>query len=556
MRRRKRDWQQKVFKYWTRPTAEADGLPQSFWDHARACQALWNTLVDLRTAAKAEMTEWTDTQKKARWVQLNDERAQAVADSGLDWESGPDILDRFKAACPTKKNPKGDPERRERLDKITMLHRFTGGGSPVATLFSPAAKRIRLGGIPAFAWESESRPNKQRRFTRGQWGLPDGSWFIFDIIMHRPLPPGAIVKRVVWSGRLHRQHGWQWALCILVEEEPVRLMYERNALLTHESDAISGNPLRAGLDLGWRIMAEGSYIRIGMVVDSNEQKIELRLPLAWTTAHEQRHQDRFRTHDKAYIPHSTWRDVQEIDALIGNAVEDCKGQLRQLLPKLPLGFTQMRQHGLSDLMDNVVTLSDNEEQRRALLDVFAAWREKNERLRELKALATDKAIRQRRAMYRQLASWLTQTYPVLVWEGDLSIKEMAEAETGNPILDASMRYRHWAALGELRLYIQQAAKKNECELIGAPAAGSTSTCWRCGGNIVNSEKLLLVCENGHREDQDVNAGRNLRDFSQPSGGAEQKIGLRKNGRKEVIPPLAIPWHLRAVAVSCTVEERL
>jgi Putative transposase DNA-binding domain len=551
MHKRKRTWSQRAFKYWTRPTGD---LPQSVWDQARAQQRLWNTLVTLRTDTREGLMARADAirawcpqpepllaaDKKDSWARFEAAAKQAVADSGLNWEDGPGVYERFKVACPTKKNRKGEPQLQTRLEKMTLLHRFTGGGVPVGQLQSTRAWRFRLGQIPAFAWEDNSHANRDRRFTRGWWGLDEKDGFHFDIKLHRALPPEAIVKRVVWSGRLHRVHGWEWAVCVTVEEPPVLSVRRTEGTNFSQSD-------HAGLDLGWRVGGEGAWLRIGMVTDSAGRTLELRLPLQWTEQKALRHQDRFREHGQTFYPHRTFRDIAELDGLIGDAVEDCKGQLKRLLPTLPPGFVQMRQRGLFGLKDQVETLSDNPAQRDAIQEVLTVWEARNKQLRRWKIVATDRAIGQRRMIYRRLAHWLTQQYEKITWEGDLSLKSMAEEEDKEVALDASMRYRQIAALSELRLYLQQSAVKNGCELVAAPAAQSTITCWVCGGAIVPGAARVLTCEQAHRQDQDVNAARNLLSFGQ-NGDAVSPSGT--GGTEHHV----IPDFLRTVAVNCTPED--
>jgi Putative transposase DNA-binding domain len=549
MRKRKRDWQQRVYKYWARPTGS---LPQACWDQARAQQRLWNTLVSLRADTKEGLNARADAMrawcpqpgpllaadKKDSWARFEAAAKQAVVDSGLNWEAGPGVYDQFKAACPTKKNPRGEPQLQTRLEKLTLLHRFTGGGAPVAQLESARAQRFRLGQTPAFAWENNSRPNKQRRFTRGWWGLEEDG-FAFDILLHRALPPDGIVKRVVWAGRLHRVFGWQWAVCITVEEPP--------SVYVREADVTQGRS-RAGLDLGWRVGGEGAWLRIGMVTDSVGRTLELRLPLQWTESRERRHQARFRAHGERYIPHRTWRDVAELDAMIGDAVQDCKDQIARIVKRLPPGFVQMRQRGLFQLLEHSDDLSEDPATRDALTDLLTRWRERNRQLRTWKIVATDKAMAQRRMIYRRLAHWLTTQYQTITWEGDLSLKEMAEAELpDDPALSASMRYRQTASLSELRRYLQESALKQGCELIAAPAKNTTATCWECGAAIVVTAARVLECANQHRTDCDYNAAKNLLAFSHASPNGKERQGA---------PRLVVPDFLRTVAVPCTAEDLL
>lgn len=524
MRKRKRDWPQRVYQFWCRPTGS---LPQAFWDRARRMQQTWNALIPLYQLCRTEAKELEGEEKKARWKQYDVDADAVIAASGLGWEDGPFLLDRFKAACKLK----GEMRPKTRLDQMIFLHRFTGGGAPVAQLLSERAKRIQLGTVPAFAYEDNRRSSRDRRFTRFWWGLPElEDALSFDVILHREIPQSAIVKRALLSGRLHPIGNWEWSVSITVEE----------------------SPLSAGLDLGWRSMAEGRYLRIGYLVDSEGRRIELRLPMDHVQADAKRmaqfHADRRHT---GYLRHATFMDADDLASLIGDGVEDCKGKLKRLLETLPPGFVQMRQRGLYELRGKVEELSDNPAQQAAIRAALDAWSDRNQLLKDLKITASDKAIRWRRSMYRNLAAWLTKTYEAIAWEGDLSLKEMAEAENKAPAIDASMKYRQRAALSEFRLYLQQAAAKNNCDLVNVEAAGSTSSWFPTGEEVSVSGSLFLTGPNGESRDMDENAALNL--LSQSPWGIGQNGGLRTFAQEKPRQPLEIPAMLRAVAVPCPPE---
>jgi hypothetical protein len=82
---------------------------------------------------------------------------------------------------------------------------------------------------------------------------------------------------------------------------------------------------------------------------------------------------------------------------------------------------------------------------------------------------------------------------------------MAEQPTAEIAIRSSMKYRQMASLFQLRLAISEAFAKAGKEIVKEKSAYSTSVCARCGAAIEPGAKLVLECENGHKEDQDVNA---------------------------------------------------
>jgi len=527
--KRKRDWPQRAFSYW----AQVPELPQHAWDHARAMQGLWNTLCDLREQCSAEAKDLEPEARKARWSQFWLEARAAEKASGLGWESGPFVFDRFSEAHRrTGKavggRPAGAPQKQHGLRAVRFFHRFTGGGVPTATLFSPRATRVHLTAPAPESYQWNHRKEiVDCSFAIGKEQVP------IHVILHRPLPPDAIVKSALLSGKKHPLRGWQWSLTITVEEPP--------------PPAIQDDPRPiCGLDLGWRAM-EG-YIRIGYIVDSLGNAFELRLIDGGRHESERRRLwgKEFKT-KRPYL--STFRDILALDEEIGKAVEACKEELRKVCKKLPPGFTQMRQSGLVRWLREL----EQEEGFREEEQVLKNWLRHNDTLRRIRDSVSTRLVHYRRYVYRNIAKWITTTYRTIAWEKDLSVKVLKEADKGDSYaLEAADRYAQWAAIGELRLYIKQAAVRYQSALADGIMQGSTSTCWECGGKIKENEAALVrVCENEHEHDQDYNAAQNLLRtiFSQQTGVLEQDGAFRKIPHGRAVQGIEIPVFLKAVAVN-------
>jgi hypothetical protein len=151
-------------------------------------------------------------------------------------------------------------------------------------------------------------------------------------------------------------------------------------------------------------------------------------------------------------------------------------------------------------------------------------------------------------VYRQIAAWLN-AFDRIVWESDLSLKQMAEApgekkekrkqqraETGkwgertpeDRQIEASQKYRQIAGQHQLRNLVK---RKHADRLQNEKAAYSTQTCAECGASVKAGAKLLLECENGHKRDQDV-------------ATAVYFLNKIEGAATISAPPVEIPAHLR------------
>lgn len=543
-RRRLRDWPLIVYRYWCAPRGP---LPAGMWRTARAMQALWNSLVESHALVRRELEGQDRAERRARWRAWQAEARELVARSGLDWEQGPAVLDRFTVACreaPLRRRNgiPSWPVAHRRLDRIAIPHRFTGGGVPVERLFSRRAERVRLLRPPDGAYASGARRSRyQRAMPPHAEGLRDEerAWNVFRIggeairfrcVLHRLPPPSAIVKQVVWLGRRDPLGRWSWAIAVTAEEPP----------------PIRAEPAGAreacGLDLGWRVM--GDYLRIGYLVDGETgQGIELRLPFNAQTSHTRRHRLR-----------ADWRDLAVMDEGMARYLDATKAACLPLLPppaSLPeeaagivRSWTRVRQAGLVRLLRALEVGGGHD----ALVALLRRWRIDNDRARSMRHALWTRLVGRRRWYYENLAAWICRTWRTVVWEGDLGVKAMAEEQDAEPALKAAQRYRQIAAIGDFRLRYRRAAAKAGTMLVDKPAAYTTLTCWVCGEVLAGQDgSLWLRCPAGHRWDQDDNAARVL--LSQIGALRTRPMELRTGEGSGMAQPLEIPAELRAVAVT-------
>lgn len=135
-----------------------------------------------------------------------------------------------------------------------------------------------------------------------------------------------------------------------------------------------------------------------------------------------------------------------------------------------------------------------------------------------------KAIDHRKHLFRNEAARIVAEAGLIAMEEfDLRQVALLTAEDGseNELPQAARKYRTWAALSELRLAIEQTAKRERRELVKVPADGTTQTCSTCGH--VHDEKIIdlnFVCGGcGKVWDRDENASINIRKL----GLKEQEI---------------------------------
>jgi hypothetical protein len=496
--RKRKDWPVMVYKYHAEMIVPPEsGGNQSLWDTAKAMQALWNNLATLHEQTRksvAESLEGVEEKEQgmiraAIWAGFK-KQAQALAKaSGLNWECWPEVLDRFDTACrtakdkPSKDGTPGWPRVHHRLDRIAIPHRFTGGGAELKTLFSDKAKRFSI------------RSNS--RLARGHFGLDEGR-IDFNIVLHRPLPEGAIIKKVVWLGK-RDVFGWHWSIAITMELPP----QARRANLGRV----------AALDVGWRKI--GDYLRIGMLADSDGNSFELRLPLIASTSKTRRGNEHIYNRDKSFdetIPESYY-EALNLDERIGLLVEGVKEQLRASLPtSLPHDIqlsvnqlTKMRQGGLVRLLRSLEHEGIAEQSQNQIRE----WLAENDKLRRRKTALETRLLNRRRWIYGNIAAWIAERYDVLIWEGGLDVKGMIESSDKAHALKLADRYHQWAATSELRLRIKNSASKSGINILDGVTAFSSSTCHVCGAQVQKADEFQLRCGNGHSFDRDVNGARNL-----------------------------------------------
>jgi hypothetical protein len=512
----------RTYRFWARPL---DKIPTEFWQVVFNSQRFWNRLVELRedVAFNCETLPENAPIIQARfWDLLTSKEADcrkwriAVKHAAdLPWATRDAVFDRFVNSCIHAARKKGGwPNHHHRLERIMILHRFTGGGRAVRDIFFTEKQsrswRFGLKPVPDSAYAGKTRHHTNARLSIGFFGFSKDTKLYFRTVLHRQLPIDSTIKNVAWVGRLHPIHGWQWAIAIMV----------RTGSLSAER-----RPLPAcGIDFGWR--RRQYYIRIGMLRDSKGNVVELRLPFDAPTSKTRRHNEA-----------SSYRDLIRIDSEIDNRINEAKAQIQQQVPThLPedlrniiADLQRAREGGL------VLLLRDLEAGNLALLvqKILRDWLRENDRLRALRAALQDRLIGRRRWFFRNIAAFLTKKYGTIALEDDFAAKAMIEdraTKDRDRRFKRSIRHYQWAAVAELRTYILEAATKNGTRIVETETNGSTATCFICGKYTAHQSDIRLTCPSGHTWDQDINAASNI------LGVIEGISNKRQHKRKMMVVP--------------------
>lgn len=305
----------------------------------------------------------------------------------------------------------------------------------------------------------------------------------------KAIPANHRVKRVSLVGRNLKYFGWKWSYQVQIEHEPSRTPRQMTGV-------------SCGLDLGYRVREDG--LRVACLTDTTGRVIEFVLPFSA----EQSRDVRKRAKKWTDYEIADWRLMPERLARLDAMKDQCKARVKELQndswpeeAKLLMGgFHKL---GIKGLRRLATYLPDGNEAKVAIAEWWAEYEPLARRYaghqQQLNAIWEDAR--------KQFAAWLAQSYDQIAWEADLNLKELAEQWTSvyDGALHEAQKWRQRASLHSQRQWITLQAGKHKAELVDGGTAYSTQTCKECGGAIEPGGKLLLVCENGHKNDQDANA---------------------------------------------------
>ena len=449
--------------------AQVKGALKETWQALKAAKAA------TRNERKAQIAEHHEL-----WETLLREERKTTE---IHWGNREYLLDAFRTSLArTRKEGKELLFRSGPLRKLHFRQPYSMG-LPVADMFTHQG-RVRF--APAEPQQSTRAPRMPMQFKVGNQLTP------FTVYYHRPLPPEGRIKyidvvaeEVVRAGGNIQKSGyrslparWEWSVVIAVEFPP-------------EEPRQCGERQEAGIDVGFRIRPEG--LRIAMVVAEDGHTQELCLPFEMIAELRKEH------------------ELQaQIDALTNQAGEDIRVCDRSSLSEDALAILRTSRPLTRPQLFRLLRLCSG----------IAPFEERIQRwVHEMtplyRRIRFDALRRQRRRtdLYRKWAWQLCEDYHTLHIE-DIDLSQLQQViEDGlreDPIPHAAKKYQNLAGLSVFMDTLPYIAHKANTKIVKKNPAHTTDRCAICGARAVQTGALYLECANGHRWDQDINAGQQIR----------------------------------------------
>lgn len=457
-------------------------------DSLREAKAvLWSARSALRAdpdvaAAKDEI--------ESRYVAL---RKVARAESGLYW--GTYILveaaDDASRKMPLYDGIEDNSPRFTRWDGQETLGVQVQNGVDATDLDSTTLVRIEDRDAPAGVDPTSKRSAKRRYATLamrvGSGEKRAAIWGRWPMVMHRPFPENAVIKRAAVHVRLIGPRE-EWCVLFTVQmDAPV-------------SRVPDGAP-RVAIDLGWR--AEEEFIRVAAWRTDEGQKGFLRLP------------------PRLLSQLQKADDLQSIRAknltLATTLLTQYLAAMASPPEWMPTNVIQWRSQ--ARLAALVRKWGENrfagDEEAFATID---AWREHDDHLWRWETSQRKKALLHRREVYRIFAASMARQYRSVVLEQfdlrQVAVRPTTENQEGDN--ESARANRQKSAVSELRLCLTQAFSGR---VEWAPAEFTTMQHAACGSIQVwdQAKHVRHVCTNcGVEFDQDENAAENLLAYVAPT----------------------------------------
>lgn len=486
-------------------------------DAPERLRALREAYAEAKAREKELRGPATETMKP-QLAALEEERKARVKEarqnSGLYWCNYNAVIASF------------DTARSKALREKTELrfHRHDGsgrmtaqiiGGLPLAGLLTGESNQLRLRAPESYRRGKNHGQVEMAIYSRDR----KPHRIVWPIVMHRPIPNGAIIQEATITrrrtGQKWKSAEWEWSisfLCRVPQEEPAQTQ--------------SGY---CGIDVGWRLLNSG--LRVAVIATrklaGEQASIEnFILPEKDAERREKRHEGFLA--DEAYM-----RDLQ---AKIGNRNNGIAQRLKDAgIASMPSGDPEgPLARAISALIHSPVIHV------RMLAQLAEAWTNQNpdwnpDLLKDLRRIVYQNArdwgeirarknglIRRRKDLYRNLAARLAKKYKVIAVEA----VDWAIAYKNSTLPAPAVTLRGLAAPGELLACIKQAAKKYGARIIEHEGV-STWKCHGCGTMFEPKDKTQLIqtCPHcGLSWDQDRNAALNLLAEAESAGSAPPDPG--------------------------------
>ena len=292
----------------------------------------------------------------------------------------------------------------------------------------------------------------------------------WPMVMHRPLPAGAVVKRVAVSlRRVGPREEWSTEITI-----------DASACARPES---TGDGTVA-VELGWLQVPFG--LRVASTLSATAEHggllLDARRVGGWRRSESLRS-----TRDKSFNEARTavvaWLRASGMPEWM-RLLTVRRGEVAPTEPQALAHLSQWRSPG------RLAGLALQWRERRwegdgEGYDALEAWRYHDHHLWEWESSQRKKSLRSRKDLYRVFAARLAKRYArVLV--SDVDLREIAKRPEVELVNERSASNRQVASVSELRLAIRQACASHGAEYVEVRAAGLSSTCPSCGSELVEA----------------------------------------------------------------------
>ncbi len=451
----------------------------------KSCRKAWR---EARIAARETMAPKVDAANE----QALADREAARAACGVYWGTYQLVEDADGAARKAPLWMDGEP------NNPRFLH-WDGNGEvsvQIADGVGLSLDDITSGRGRQLRWEprADARGPSRRRDLRQRCTLSlrvgsqeDGApvWAQWPLIIHRPMPAGARVKRAT----VHR-----------VMVGPMAKWFLTLTLNVPEPERRCGNG-EVALDIGWRLRPDGS-LRIAQAFE----------PI-------------LRDEHEFTLPREIIEAIKRVDTLRSTRDQNFD-EMRRVLA----GWIRETRSMPGWFLDRTETLAawrsparlaalvrDWRETRfngdNAMFDAVEGWRKQDKHLWCWETAQRAKSLARRRDYYRVTAAKLAENFGTVILE-DFDLRAVArvpEVDSDKNHIKQAARNRTLAAVSELRLAIINAFRMRGGSVHLVDPANTTRECHVCG--VVEAfdaaSKLRHTCANGHEWDQDENAARNI-----------------------------------------------
>jgi hypothetical protein len=414
------------------------------------------------------------------------------------------------------------------------------GGAPAESIVGGFGTLVRIDSVNENAWHAENRCDR-RRASRTTLRIRVGSddarspiWAAWPMIMHRPFPDGAVIKRATVSKRMIGPRE-EWSVTFTVVTEDTQAS---RCPTNRDSSSI------VAIDLGWRTREDG--LRVAYWRDGAGEHGEFVVPNAVLGALRKSEDLRSIRDTNFNVARSALNDWMRARPIPEWLVLDTK-----TLPawRSAARLAYLARKWKSNRFDGDVIA----------YEALEKWRYHDYHLWEWETSQRRKSLRRRREVYRCFAADLAKRYETIVLEGELdlrafAIRQTADADAEN---ETARSNRQLVAVSELRLAMVNAFGAERVAFV--PAKGTSETCYSCLTIDVWEDPSALdhACSGcGLRWDRDDNATRNLlRRYRESRSVEKDAVGSRmaekENENNEVVETR---W-VRAKRLRAEKEER-